>query len=189
MVFDTESKCCRIMLCLLVTLPQADIQASLHTDTSTCLSSPSSAPSPHLFLLRAYFCRLIWSHWQKCGSSTPPTPSLHPLSSVLLLSQPAVTVAVVFLPLQHPRRAHAVSTVCLCSLLIRAKYIDRGRERGMYQHRQAGRGTVAVTALSRTFLCKANWSSRHINKMQMIKLKGRISRISPSCSWTHQKMS
>ena len=87
-LFDMKGKCGCKMLCLLATSPRPDIWASTLADTFTCLSSPSSLPSPasppspHLFLPCAYFCHLIWSHWQKRGGSTPPTapPSslLHP---------------------------------------------------------------------------------------------------------------
>lgn len=67
---------------------------------------------------------------------------LCPFPPLFLPLHPAVPVDVVSPTLQHPCRARAVSTVCLYSLLIRAKHIERGRERGPCLLRQAGRGTV-----------------------------------------------
>lgn len=111
-----------------------------HSDTFTCLSPPSPAPPlPHPCLFLSSYLESLTELWQH--SPPPHQPNPHPVSSILLPSHHTIAVTVVSLPLQHPRRAQAVSTVCLCSLLIRAKYIDRGRKRGLYQDRQAGRGT------------------------------------------------
>lgn len=127
-------------LYLLVVFHQPDIWASpphLALPTSLRLSKPHptfSSPVPISVILFG-----VISVAARHPHTAPST----------LLYHPSVTVTVVSLPLQHPRQAHTVSTVCLCSLLIRAKYIDRGRERGLYQHRQAGRGTVARTGTER----------------------------------------
>lgn len=128
LAFDTGAKCC-----LETSLSNAQIHLPrlilpLLSIPSTSTAAPPPLPllclflSPHLESLTE-----VW--WLVTARHLPYAP---PPSSRL------VTVALGCLPLQHPRRAHAGSTVCLCSLLIRAKCIDRSREKGAVPA-QAGR--------------------------------------------------
>lgn len=110
---------------------QRCIRASLSPDASTCLDGEQTEKVAAL-------------------PSSPPFSPQPP--------HPAGSVNVVSPTRQHPCRALAVSTVCLYSLLIRAKHIDRGRERGLCLLRQAGRGTAAQAGGTQTW-----WRGRRRN--------------------------
>lgn len=115
LAFKMRGKRCCEALCLLK--PRPDVQASPLPHSFTCFSSPSSLYSLYPLLSHPSSSSLVpisvislgggWGwrggHWQKCGGFTPPSPAIHPFSSILFPSHPAVTVAVVLLPLQHPR--------------------------------------------------------------------------------------
>lgn len=94
-LFDMKGKCGCKMLCLIATSPRRHI----HLPLLAILPPPtSSSPVPISVVLFGVIDR-------STVARHPPPPLPSPLSALLILlpSHPAVTFAVVSLPLQHPR--------------------------------------------------------------------------------------